>query len=113
MTFTLRQLRYAVAVADFGSITDASKHLGISQPAISSAIRELENEFSLSLFIRQPARKVHMTSAGRRFMVDARQFLDDVQSFEDNARGLGNRVSGSLSVGCFRPTAPFIMPLIY
>lgn len=113
MSYSLRQLRYAVAVADCGSITSASEFLGISQPAISAAIRELEQEFALSLFIRRPARRVALTSAGRRFISDARHLLESAQIFEDGARGLGTRLSGELSVGCFRPTAPFIMPLVY
>lgn len=113
MSYSLRQLRYAVAVADCGSITQASERLGISQPAISAAIRELEQEFDLSLFARRPARRVTLTSAGRRFMTDARHLLEDAQRFEHAAHGLGTRLSGELSVGCFRPTAPFIMPLVY
>lgn len=113
MTFTFRQLKYAVAVADCGSITNASLQLGISQPAISAAIRELEQQFSVSLFTRQPARKVALTSAGRRFIADARHLLDDVQRFDDSVRGLASQLSGELSVGCFHPTAPFIMPLVY
>lgn len=113
MSYSLRQLRYAVAVADCGSITSASQLLGISQPAISAAIRELEQEFDLSLFTRRPARKVTLTSAGRRFIADSRHLLESAQLFEDSARGLGTQLSGELSVGCFRPTAPFIMPLVY
>lgn len=113
MSYSLRQLRYAVAVADCGSITNASEFLGISQPAISAAIRELEEEFALSLFARRPARRVALTSAGRRFIADARHLLENAQTFEDGARGLGTRLRGELSVGCFRPTAPFIMPLVY
>ena len=113
MTFTLRQLRYAVAVADCGSITDASKSLGISQPAISAAIRELEQEFNLTLFARHPSRKVKLTPSGRRFVAGARDLLGDAQRFENEMAGLGTELSGTLPVGCFRPTAPFMMPLVY
>lgn len=113
MTFTLRQLKYAVAVSDNGSITGASKTLGISQPAISAAVRELEREFGLTLFTRTPSRTASLTPAGRRFVARARALLDDAQGFDDDVRGLGTELSGFLPVGCFRPTAPFIMPLVY
>lgn len=113
MTFTLRQLRYAVAVADHGSITDASKTLGVSQPAISAAIRELEEDFGLTLFARSPSRKVAPTPAGRRFVAGARTLLGESQQLDDDVRGLATELSGELPVGCFRPTAPFIMPLVY
>lgn len=113
MSFSLRQLRYLVAVADAGSITAASQELGISQPAISSAIRELEEEFGLALFARQHARKVTLTPSGRRSVASARVLLSDAEHFGDNVRGLGTVMSGTLRVGVFRTTAPFIMPIAF
>lgn len=113
MTFSLRQLKYLVAVADSGSITAASKELGISQPAISAAIRDLEIDFGLTLFARQRARRVTLTPSGRRAVSEARILLADAERLGDNVRGLGTVVSGTLRVGCFRPTAPFIMPIAF
>lgn len=113
MSFSLRQLKYLVAVADSGSITAASRELGISQPAISAAIKELEDGFGLTLFARQRARKVTLTAAGRRAAAEARVLLADAERFGANVRGLGTLLSGTLRVGCFRPTAPFIMPIAY
>lgn len=112
MAFTLRQLGYAVAVAECGSITDAAKRIGISQPAISSALKELETEFKISIFHRQPAYRITVTSAGQRFIGHVQRLLEFVDEFESDARGLSHRLDGSLKVGCFQPTAPFIMPLI-
>ena len=112
MAYTLRQLTYSVAVADCGSITEASSRLGISQPAISAAIKDLEAEFGLSIFFRQPAHKIVLTPAGQRFIARARRVLEEAEEFESDARGLSHRLEGSIEVGCFLPTAPFIMPLI-
>ena len=42
---TLQQLKYVVAVADKGTISKASKELFVSQPSLTNAIRELENEY--------------------------------------------------------------------
>ena len=47
MAFTLRQLSYAVTVANCGSITEAASNIGISQPAISAALKDLEDELAL------------------------------------------------------------------
>ena len=113
MSFSLRQLKYLVAVADSGSITAASRELGISQPAISAAIKELEQGFRLTLFARQRAKKVTLTPSGHRSVAAARVLLADADRFGDNVRGLGTALSGTLRVGCFRPTAPFIMPIAY
>lgn len=112
MAYTLRQMAYAVAVAECGSITDAAKRIGISQPAISVALKELEAEFGFSIFLRQPAHRITMTPAGQRFIGHVRHLLENVDAFESEARGLSHRLDGSIRVGCFQPTAPFIMPLV-
>jgi DNA-binding transcriptional LysR family regulator len=112
MAYTLRQLTYAVAVADRGSIAAASSRLGISQPAISTAIKELETEFGVSFFRRQPARKIVLTPAGQSFIVRARHMLEELEEFDSEVRGMGRVLEGAIEVGCFLPTAPFIMPLI-
>ena len=112
MAYTLRQLTYAVAVADSGSITEASARLGISQPAISAALKELEAEFGISIFLRQPAHRIALSPAGQRFINRARRLLDESHEFENDALGLSREVQGPLDVGCFLPTAPFILPLI-
>jgi DNA-binding transcriptional LysR family regulator len=105
-------MAYAVAVAECGSITDAAKRIGISQPAISVALKELEAEFGFSIFLRQPAHRITMTPAGQRFIGHVRHLLENVDAFESEARGLSHRLDGSIRVGCFQPTAPFIMPLV-
>ena len=49
---TLAQLRYAICVADTHSMNEASRSLFISQPSLSTSIKELENEIGLELFKR-------------------------------------------------------------
>lgn len=112
MAYTLRQLGYAVAVAKCGSITDAAKEVGVSQPAISAALKDLEAEFGISIFLRQPAHRISLTPAGQRFIRHTRRLLEYVDEFESEAQGLGHSLDGSIEVGCFLPTAPFIMPLV-
>ena len=112
MAYTLRQLSYAVAVAENGSITKASEQIGISQPAISAALKELEAEFGITIFLRQPAHRISLTAAGQRFISHARFLFEHVDEFESQAHGLGRQLTGSIEIGCFHPTAPFIMPLV-
>ncbi|MEI8634461.1 LysR family transcriptional regulator [Vibrio sp. PP-XX7] len=52
MALTIRQLRYFVAAAESGQISQAAIHLNISQSAVTTAIRELESLLGVSLFIR-------------------------------------------------------------
>ncbi|MBO5561725.1 MAG: LysR family transcriptional regulator, partial [Firmicutes bacterium] len=44
---TLQQLKYAITIADSGSMNEAAKRLFISQPSLSGTIRELENEIGM------------------------------------------------------------------
>lgn len=50
---TLQQLRYAITIADSTSMNEAAKQLFISQPSLSSSIRDLEEELGMELFILQ------------------------------------------------------------
>ena len=49
---TLQQLRYVTAVADCGSMNEAAKTLFVSQPGLSGAIKELEEETGIEIFKR-------------------------------------------------------------
>ena len=49
---TLQQLRYVIEVAKTGSMNVAAKQLFVSQPSLSMAIRELENDVHISIFER-------------------------------------------------------------
>lgn len=107
-----RQLTYIVAVADHGSISAAAENLAISQPAISAAIQKVEAEYQLKLFIRERPHRVVLTPVGRRFIAQARRLLENAQEFDDAARNLRQSPRGVIEVGCFFPTAAFIVPII-
>ena len=74
----LSQLKYFQAVCQFGTITRASKELHISQPSISSAIRELEEEYGVILFQRRHHGMV-MTEAGKRLLTMSRTLLSETE----------------------------------
>ena len=107
-----RQLSYIVAVADYGSISAAAENLSISQPAISAAIQKVEDEYQLKLFIRERPHRVVLSPVGRRFISRARRLLENAQEFDDDARNLRQTLRGVVQVGCFLPTAAFIIPII-
>jgi DNA-binding transcriptional LysR family regulator len=79
---TLTQLRYAVEVADKGSITEAAKSLFISQPSLSAAIKELEAEIRTNIFARTN-RGIVVSNEGEEFLGHARQILQQVGLVED------------------------------
>jgi DNA-binding transcriptional LysR family regulator len=108
--FTLRQLGYFVAAADAGSMTGASRAAHVSQSAISFAVADLERELGTQLFIRHHAHGLSLTPAGHRVIVDARELLARAAGLADEARELGDGLTGSLGIACYDTIAPFLMP---
>lgn len=73
------QLPYILEIAFTGSLSDAAKNLGITQPALSKYINELEKEVGMTLFIRS-GRRLKPTPAGELYLETARQILDLIAS---------------------------------
>ena len=72
---TLQQLIYVVTIADTRSMNKAAAELFVSQPALSSAIRDLEEELHIELFIRSN-RGIVTTPEGEEFLIYARQMVE-------------------------------------
>jgi len=108
--FTLKQLKYFVAVVESQSIAEASRKQHIAQPSISIAIKSLEDMFEQQFFIRHHAQGVSITPGGQRFYEKAKELLRMAYQFEQNSRADNDLVSGVVSVGCFETAAPLYMP---
>ena len=78
---TLNQLKYAIIVAESESFNEAAKKLFISQPSLSSAIRELEEEIGVELF-RRTNRGISVTPEGEEFLGYARQVVEQYELIE-------------------------------
>ena len=70
---TLQQLKYVVTVAETGTITEAANRLYISQPSLTNAIRELEKEMKITIFLRTN-KGIILSKEGEDFLGYARQF---------------------------------------
>ena len=79
---TLQQLRYAITIADSTSMNEAAKQLFISQPSLSSSIRDLEEELGMALFIRS-SRGITLTLDVNEFIVYARQVMEQYRLMEE------------------------------
>ena len=79
---TLQQLRYVIEVAKTGSMNVAAKQLFVSQPSLSMAIRDLENDVHISIFERT-TKGVVITAEGEEFLGYARQIINQVELLED------------------------------
>lgn len=72
---TLQQLRYIIAIQDAGSYNKAASGLFISQPSLSAAVKDLEKEIGITIFIRNN-RGITLTADGSEFLGYARQVME-------------------------------------
>jgi DNA-binding transcriptional LysR family regulator len=94
----VRHLRYFVAVAEECHFGRAAARLHVTTPPLSQRIRELEEDLGLSLFERT-SRKVTLTAAGERLLVEARDVLRAMERFDAVSEQLASSVSLPLRVG--------------
>jgi DNA-binding transcriptional LysR family regulator len=109
MAFSLRQLRYFVATAELGQISQAAVELSISQSAITTAIKELEQILGVSLFLRTP-HGMNLTDAGRQFLSHAYDILNKV----DEAMRLdfvSSEIEGVLTVAATYTVMGYFLPV--
>lgn len=95
---TLQQLKYITTVAETGNITEAAKRLFITQPSLTNAIRDLENEMQVTIFNRTN-KGVVVTNEGDVFLSYARQILEQVGLLEEKYLNVKERRS-RFSVSC-------------
>ena len=78
----IQQLEYLEKIVAYGSMNEAAKALYMTQPSLSSAIKELENEMDIQILVRSKT-GVRLTEEGREFMSYAQQIMDQVQLLEE------------------------------
>ena len=83
---TLQQLKYAITVAETGTITEAANKLYISQPSLTNAIHELEKEMNIIIFNRTN-KGISISKEGEDFLGYARHVLEQAAILEDKYKG--------------------------
>ena len=73
----IQQLEYLERIVEAGSINEAAKRLFLTQPSLSNAVKELENEMGIQIFQRSSG-GISLTAEGREFMTYSKQILDQV-----------------------------------
>lgn len=105
----LRHLRYFVVVAEEESFTRAAARLHLSQPPLSRQIRDLEEDLGIPLF-EHGAKSVHLTEAGRVFLVEARAVLQRMDQAVQTTKDVASGKRGHLRVGYAASLTVEILP---
>jgi len=79
---TLQQLKYLVEISKSGSMNKAAKNLFVSQPSISKAIRELENDLGIEIFHRDQTKKLKFTLEGTELLLHAQELIEQSDNIE-------------------------------
>jgi DNA-binding transcriptional LysR family regulator len=108
MSLSLRQIRYFVATAEQGQISQAAVDLGISQSAITTAIKDLEQIVGFDLFNRS-AQGMELTVAGRQFLFHAYEILNKVHE-ATNLLLPANDFAGKLTVAATYTVIGYFLP---
>tara|TARA_R110000782_G_scaffold49238_8_gene107293 strand:- start:4030 stop:4962 length:933 start_codon:yes stop_codon:yes gene_type:complete len=98
MPFDIRQLRFAIAAADHGSLYRASRALDVEQSTLSRAILKLERVIGGRIFNRSQA-GVTMTLAGAQFIRAARPMVANAEKMATMMRAAGQGRAGGLMIG--------------
>ena len=106
---TLRQLRYFDALAGQSHFGHAAAACGISQPALSMQMQELEEALG-AMLIERGARQARLTKFGEEAVLRVRDILRSVDELRDFARASRNRLTGRLHIGMIPTIAPYLLP---
>lgn len=98
----LQHLKVMMAVAEWGSMQKAAKHIAISQPVVSKVVADLEDVLGVRLFDRSP-RGVEPTLYGRALLRRSIAMFDDLRTSVDEIKFLADPTAGELRVGSTEP----------
>lgn len=106
---SLRQLRYFVAAADAGQLSQAALKVHVSQSAVTAAVLQLEDVLGVSLFDRLPY-GVALTAEGHKFVQHARHILDTLQDALSEPLFLSHAMEGVVRVGASYTVLGYFLP---
>lgn len=109
MKISLKQLKVYVAVAKYGSITQAAEHCFISQPATTMALQQLESMLGYPLFDRMGKRLV-LNSNGGLLLDKANAIIDQTSELESFISSDPQQLSGTLKIGASLTIGNYILP---
>ena len=108
---TLNELKFIVAVSKEKNFRRAADKCFVSQPALSLAIKKLEDELGVSLFERNRT-DVTITQIGQKIVDQAIIVLDEAEKIKDISKQGDEQLNSPLKIGIIYSVAPYLLPLI-
>ncbi|MSQ81286.1 MAG: LysR family transcriptional regulator, partial [Candidatus Methylopumilus sp.] len=108
---TLSELRFIVAVAKEKNFRRAASKCFVSQPALSLAIKKLEDELNVSLFERNRT-EVTITEIGAKIVEQANIVLEEAEKIKAFAKSGGDPLDGLIKLGMIHSVGPYLLPQI-
>ena len=108
--FSLRQIQYAVAVADLKSFRRAAERCHVSQPSLSAQVARVEANLGVQLFERD-RRGVMITAAGTELIRRMRRVLVEADDVGKAARRFLDPLAGTLRIGVIPTIGPYLLPV--
>ena len=105
----LEAIKVFLAVAEYGSFSEAGRQIHISQPAVSQIVQGLERQLQVQLFIRQ-GRNAQMTEAGQVLVPMARELMSSSQRVIQTMLSLQGEVIGEMTIGCSTTSGKYLLP---
>lgn len=106
---SLRKLRYFLAVAESGKVTQAAVDLNVSQSSITTGVREIEEQLGVVLF-RRSAQGMVLTQEGTRFLHQVRHVFQAVDEAFDSLQDTSGSLTGTLELAMSYTVAGYFMP---
>lgn len=105
----LKDLRYFAAIAESGSMTAAAKNLHVSQPTLTVAMQNLEDQLKTQLFVRDRS-GVKLTATGDELLKHAAEIFRLLEHAEQRVKGLERDDVGTFTIGANESLAAYYLP---
>ena len=109
MAISLDDLTYFIELTGTLNFSRAAERIGIAQPSLSAAIKRLESEIGVPLFIRIKT-GVILTPAGKQLLIKAKQLLHVWDNIKNETIGSHYEVQGEFTVGCHPSVGLYALP---